>query len=142
MTKQEALELVRKHGSLSAAQRASGIDRKTLRRIINGNQGGAMYAKRTDSNQSLIVKALRDTGHGVIDLSGVGKGCPDLLVGRGMSWVMVECKTDKGKLTPEQVIWHNEHRDHGPIVIARDPVQAVQDVSKAVVGKWRNKGAV
>jgi hypothetical protein len=37
-------------------------------------------AAKVDANQAEIVKALRDTGCGVLDLSGVGKGCPDLLV--------------------------------------------------------------
>ena len=101
-----------------------------------------MYANRTDSTQCPIVAALRATGHGVIVLSAVGHGVPDLLVGRGGTWVFVECKAGKGSLTPEQEIWHNEHKDHGPIVIARDPMQAVQDVSKAIVGKWRNKPAI
>lgn len=88
---------------------------------------------KTDSNQSDIVSALRQTGHGVVDLSSVGNGCPDLLVGRGGTWVMVEVKSKGGKLTPEQVIWHNEHRDHGPIVIGRDTVATIMDVSRAVV---------
>lgn len=37
-------------------------------------------AARTDENHAEIVNALRDIGCSVLDLSGVGKGCPDLLV--------------------------------------------------------------
>lgn len=37
-------------------------------------------AAKVDSNHPAIVKALRDAGCGVLDLSAVGKGCPDLLV--------------------------------------------------------------
>lgn len=40
-----------------------------------------MTAKRTDANQLQIVKALREAGHSVLILSGVGKGCPDIMVG-------------------------------------------------------------
>lgn len=39
-----------------------------------------MRAKRVDGNHKAICKALRDAGCGVLDLSAVGKGCPDLLV--------------------------------------------------------------
>lgn len=40
-----------------------------------------MKAKRTDANQTEIVKAFRDLGCSVFILSSVGKGCPDILVG-------------------------------------------------------------
>lgn len=58
--------------------------------------------KRVDANQATIVKALREAGCGVVDLSGVGKGCPDLLVhppgfpACRMS-VLFEIKNKKGK---------------------------------------------
>lgn len=39
-------------------------------------------AAKVDSNHSAIVKALRAIGCSVLDLSRVGKGCPDLLVAR------------------------------------------------------------
>lgn len=37
-------------------------------------------AARTDENHAEIVNALRGIGCSVLDLSAVGKGCPDLLV--------------------------------------------------------------
>ena len=37
-------------------------------------------AAKVDANQGDIVRALRSVGCGVLDLSAVGKGCPDLLV--------------------------------------------------------------
>lgn len=36
-------------------------------------------AARVDGNHSQMVAALRQAGVCVVDLSGVGKGCPDLL---------------------------------------------------------------
>jgi len=45
-------------------------------------------AARTDANQHEIVKGLRKTGCTVLDLSAVGCGCPDILVGRaGQNWL-------------------------------------------------------
>lgn len=37
-------------------------------------------AAKVDDNHREIVKALRQAGCGVLDLSKVGNGCPDLLV--------------------------------------------------------------
>ena len=37
-------------------------------------------AAKVDDNHAEIVSALRSVGCGVLDLSAVGKGCPDLLV--------------------------------------------------------------
>lgn len=37
-------------------------------------------AARVDGNHAAIVKALRQAGCGVVDLSAVGNGVPDLLV--------------------------------------------------------------
>ena len=39
------------------------------------------HPRRKDSNQDIIVEALRHIGCSVYILSGVGHGCPDLLVG-------------------------------------------------------------
>lgn len=63
-----------------------------------------MRAKRTDINQKDIVHALRTFGASVIDLSGVGKGCPDLLVGFSNKTYLIEIKRDsKAKFTPQQL---------------------------------------
>ena len=42
-----------------------------------------MRAAKIDANQNEIVDALRKAGCSVQILSSVGKGCPDILVGRG-----------------------------------------------------------
>ena len=51
------------------------------------------YAKRVDSNHSLIVKTLRELGCSVFDTSSVGRGFPDLVVSKGAT-ALVEVKRD------------------------------------------------
>lgn len=58
------------------------------------------------------MHALRQCGACVLDLSRVGQGCPDLLVGyRGVN-ILVEAKTAKGELTKCQhdflQLWRGE----------------------------------
>ena len=61
---------------------------------------------RRDTNQSDIVRDLRLAGCSVQDLASLGDGAPDALVGyRGLDRLM-EFKTKKGKLTPDQITWH------------------------------------
>lgn len=59
------------------------------------------YRRRLDANQKEIVSALRKIGCSVLDLSAVGGGCPDLLVGRlgasGRGNLLVEVKNPKHK---------------------------------------------
>ncbi len=70
-----------------------------------------MRAKRVDVNQKEIVQALRQLGATVTDLSMVGQGCPDLLVGFRLKTYLIEIKRDsKAKLTPAQVKWHDDWR--------------------------------
>jgi Holliday junction resolvase len=67
------------------------------------------FAKRTDKNQKDIVLALRKMGATVIDLSKVGKGIPDLLVGYNKKTALVEIKSSKNaKLTPHQEAFFRE----------------------------------
>lgn len=63
-----------------------------------------MRAKRVDCNQKDIAHALKTFGATVVDLSGVGKGCPDLLVGFKNKTYLIEIKKDsKAKFTPQQL---------------------------------------
>lgn len=61
---------------------------------------------RTDGNHAEIVRALRKVGCGVLDLSRVGAGCPDLLVsvrnGRGRDLLLMEIKTARGQTSAAQ----------------------------------------
>lgn len=71
-------------------------------------------AAKVDANHAGIVKALRQAGANVLDLSAVGKGCPDLLVTcvcYPHQMVLMEIKDGSKppsarKLTPDQEKFH------------------------------------
>ncbi|MBU1457007.1 MAG: hypothetical protein KKD01_20020 [Proteobacteria bacterium] len=82
------------------------------------------YAAKTDANQQKIIDALRAAGATVECLSAVGSGCPDIAVGyQGFTYFM-EVKTNKGKLTPDQVEWHASWR--GQVAIVRSVDEALE----------------
>ncbi len=61
--------------------------------------------KRTDLNQQEIIDILRSKGCSVRDLSQLGKGCPDLLVGYKGRNYLVEIKNAANRaprLTPAE----------------------------------------
>jgi Holliday junction resolvase len=67
-----------------------------------------MRARKVDANHTEIREALRAAGATVLDLSGAGRGCPDLLIGFQGRNILCECKdgkksASKQKLTPAQV---------------------------------------
>lgn len=69
-------------------------------------------AKRVDANQPEIVQALRQAGCSVQVLSMVGKGCPDLLVGKHGLNYLLEIKDgsktpSQRKLTSDEQAWHS-----------------------------------
>lgn len=57
-------------------------------------------AAKTDRNHSEIVKAFRQFGAGVLDLSAVGHGCPDTAVGFRGNTYFFEIKD--GLLSPSR----------------------------------------
>ena len=65
---------------------------------------------KTDHNQAEIIEALRAVGATVQDLSKVGNGAPDILVGhRGCNYLMeIKNPDTKGKLNLLQRIWHQD----------------------------------
>lgn len=80
-----------------------------------------MRAAKVDANQGEIVDALRRVGCSVQLLHMVGKGCPDLLVGRHGVNVLLEIKDGSKppsarKLTPDQEIWHDNWRGQVTVV--------------------------
>lgn len=75
-----------------------------------------MRKKATDANGRELLAAFRSCGWLVLDLSGVGKGCPDVLVYRHGVYKLVEIKTAKGKLNARQ----QEFQAHGwPVTVIR-----------------------
>ena len=67
-------------------------------------------AKRVDQNQAEIVAALRSFGASVCDIHSVGRGCPDIIVSYGGATYLFEIKSPDGKLTPDEIKFHNEWR--------------------------------
>lgn len=87
-------------------------------------------AARVDENHAEIVAALRKHGCKVVDLSGVGKGTPDILVWipAWNRWVMIEIKREGGQLNERQRKWHEEYRGSLVFVVrsAEEAIAAVQ----------------
>jgi Holliday junction resolvase len=92
-------------------------------------------AARTDDNQREIVEMFRKLGCTVLDLSKVGKGCPDILVGAQSRNHLVEIKDgskppSKRRLTADQTKFHRVWR--GDVHV----VQSLADVA-VLVSYWR-----
>lgn len=81
-------------------------------------------AARTDANQAEIVAALRKAGCQVESLAKLGRGVPDLLVGRASRLWLLEVKTKRGDLTPDQRRWHALW----PVHVVRSPEDALRAV--------------
>lgn len=64
--------------------------------------------KKVDANQTEIVKALRQAGCTVTSTAMVGKGFPDIVVGYDDMSFLMEIKMPGGKLTPDEMVWHND----------------------------------
>lgn len=91
-----------------------------------------MRAKRTDDNQREIVKQLRQIpGVSVLHLHTVGKGCPDLAVGRGGITYLIEIKDGKKsvsrkRLTDDENDFHSKWTGH--VAVA----ESVTDILKII----------
>ena len=72
---------------------------------------------KVDRNQPAIVEELRGAGASVLLLHQVGHGCPDVLIGwRGVN-LLVEIKSDVGKLTDDEREFFDTWR--GQVTIVR-----------------------
>lgn len=90
---------------------------------------GIRRAARVDANQSLLVELWRKMGASVLILSGVGNGCPDILLGYRGSNSLVELKDgskppSKQKLTSMESDFHKTWR--GQVCIVRNEHEAAQ----------------
>lgn len=76
-----------------------------------------------DENQKALIHTFIALGASVLNLSTVGRGCPDLLIGYRGKTVLVEIKRDtKAKYTEPQVKFMQEWR--GGAVSRIDSVEA------------------
>jgi hypothetical protein len=56
------------------------------------------YKKRVDANQKQIVHTFIALGASVLNLSRVGEGCPDILIGyKGKHSILCEIKANESK---------------------------------------------
>lgn len=83
---------------------------------------------KIDANHVEAVKQLRQAGFTVQSLASVGKGCPDLLVGRNGTNLLIEMKDGEKKpseqlMTSEQLKWSLAWK--GQVRIAKSPGEAV-----------------
>lgn len=91
---------------------------------------------RIDSNQPEIVKGLRDTGHSVAVTSAVGKGFPDIIVGRNGHTLPMEIKDEskppsKRKLTKDERRWFEGWK--GSAVVVNNLDEAIEAMNKVIV---------
>lgn len=96
-------------------------------------------AAKVDANHAEIVAALRSAGCGVLDLSAVGNGCPDLLVhGPTYPWrhTLMEVKDGRKppsarKLTPDQERFHEAWKGFIYVVRSVEEALAAAGVTRA-----------
>lgn len=90
-------------------------------------------AYKKDLNQNGISNLLTNIGCDVFDLSPVGGGVTDLLVGTCGVNLLIEIKSEKGTLTPKQKIFHGRWR--GRVDVARsadDALEIVREIRKGL----------
>jgi hypothetical protein len=86
---------------------------------------------RIDANQTETVKALRQAGCSVAILSSIGRGIPDLLVGRNGKNILLELKD--GSLSPARRALSVDEQKfvvnwRGQVGLAESPAEAVSYV--------------
>jgi hypothetical protein len=91
-----------------------------------------MGYKRVDGNHADIMTTFRALGCSVQSVASVGKGCPDLLVGKDGWTVPVEVKDGSKppsarKLTSDEEIWRANWK--GSYALIESPEQAHQLVA-------------
>jgi hypothetical protein len=84
---------------------------------------------RTDTSHAAIVQGLRGAGLLVIDLSGVGGGCPDLLVAFNGAWHLMDCKSLDTAYGRRGL---SETQRHLALLAGSAPVHVVVDLESAL----------
>lgn len=70
------------------------------------------YARRVDKNQQKVVGELRDLGFSIAHTHTVGKGFPDFVVGFYQYNILVELKSENGKLTKHEISFKNNYNGY------------------------------
>lgn len=98
---------------------------------------------RADKNHSEVRGWYEELFCSVVDLHGVGGGCPDLLVGFAGRSELVEVKTEHGQLEPSQVTFGKTWRGSKITVVRThaDVINHVQNVRERISrGSHGNQG--
>lgn len=82
---------------------------------------------RTDGNQGKIVEVARGLGASVACSHMVKNGFPDLVIGWRGHNLLVEVKSDVGRLTQDQLVWQEDWR--GPVHIVRSTEEMAELLS-------------
>ena len=95
-------------------------------------------AARIDANHTEIVRTLESMGCSVQDLSRVGEGCPDILVGVSGRNILMEIKdgrkvASERKLNKRQEEWHAAWRGQRVVVESRE--QAIEIINELRRGR-------
>ncbi len=77
-----------------------------LRQVRQESEQTMRTRAKVDGNQAEIVGYIRARGWSVQSLAPVGKGCPDLLIGRSWLHAILEVKMPKEELNEVQREWH------------------------------------
>ena len=88
-----------------------------------------------DGNHLEIVKALKGYGLEVLDLSRVGKGCPDILVSTASDMCLLEIKLPKKKLEKNQTKFHEDWKGK-PIYTVTSAEEALK-LMGITPGSWK-----
>lgn len=77
--------------------------------------------RRTDANQTAIVKTFRERDFSVLIMSSLGKGAPDIAVGKDGHTYFFEIKDgakalSKQKLTPAEQLFFESWKGHVSIL--------------------------
>ena len=73
------------------------------------------YKKRVDDNQKQIIHTFIALGASVLNLSRVGEGCPDILIGYKKHSVLCEIKRDNKALYTESQVKFMQNWRGGPV---------------------------
>lgn len=79
-------------------------------------------AARVDANHAEIVNAFRRLGFSVAQTHSLGRGFPDIVVGRNGRTALVEIKAPGGGFTEEQTMFISSWRGALHVVVSIDDV--------------------
>jgi hypothetical protein len=91
-----------------------------------------MNGRRVDLNHGEIRDGLRECGYIVEDMSAVGHGFPDLLVGANAAFVLLEVKRPGEELTPRELRFHAKFAQY-PVYV----VTSLEDALSRLGEVWR-----